>query len=421
MERINEILSRLDVLQPKAESNTLSVEERAEVLKLSTELETLEAEERAISAMKERKLQGAKKAAKDTKEALAERFSLFKVARAVASNKPFTGAEAEVHQEGLEEAREHNQAVIGFALPSFANTYKQQRYLAERAPINTGSAPSAGNLVATDLYDMVPALRPMVKLASLGANLWTGLVGNIDIPAGDLLATASFNTQMGAALETVPTIKKVTLTPKRLAAYTDITLQMIHQSSYGVENYVVEELVNAEARKIDEVAILGGGANEPTGLLGIAGTNIVSLGTNGANITRDKLIQLETLLSDANADEGTMAFLSTPGVKGFLKNLISSSGVGPFVWQDDNTVLGYNAVTSNLVPKTLTKGTSNNCHAVIFGNFKRLIIGNWGVRDITIDPYTQKTGGSVRIVINSYWDTAVVHPKGFSMIKDAII
>lgn len=413
--RINEIEGRLDALE--ARGSAITQEETTEVVNLMNELETLDAEERAMQKFKARKLDAVKKAAKSPEEKLAERFSFMKVIRSLAENKSFTGPEAEVHAEGVKQARESQVGgVLGFALPTNIPVVEQ------RTTLTAGTAATAANLIATELYDVVPALRPNISLVGLGAQVMTGLIGNVDIPAGDALATASFNTESGAAAETNPNTKKVSLSPKRLAAYTDMTLQMMYQSSVGLENWVVSELTNAEARKIDQVGILGGGTNEPTGILGMAGTNTVAIDTNGGNITRAKLIEMMTAIENENASGDNMAYLTTPGVKGFLMNLISSAGVGPFVWQDNNTILGYNAVASNHVPKNLVKGNSTAiCHAVIFGSFNKLIIGNWGVRDITVDNVTRKVNGEVRIVINSFWDVKCVHPKSFSVIKDALI
>lgn len=410
--RINEIEGRLDALE--ARGTAITQEETTELVNLMNELETLEIEERAMAKLKSRKLDAVKQKVKTPEDKLAERFSMMKVIRTLAENKQFTGAEAEVHQEGLKQARESQVGgVTGFALPTG---------IIERTTLTAGVAATASNLIATELYDVVPALRPNIALVGLGARVLTNLVGNVDIPAGDALATASFNTEQGAAAETNPTVKKVSLTPKRLAAYTDMTLQMMYQSSVGLENWVVSELTNAEARKIDQVGILGGGANEPTGILGMSGTNLVELGAAGANITRAKLIEMITAIENENASMENMAFLTTPGVKGFLMNLISSAGVGPFVWQDNNTILGYKAVANNHVPKNLVKGGSGAvCHGVVCGDFSKLLIGNWGVRDITVDNLSRKLNGEVRIVINSFWDVKCVHPKGFSVIKDALI
>lgn len=415
--RINEIESRLTALEPKIETNTITPEETTEVRTLVAELETLEAEQRAFDLIKARKQNRAKAAVKGEEEKLVERFSLFKVVRALKANKSLTGVEAEIHEEGLKEARESQVAIGGFALPTFAN-----RLLEQRAPINVGTAASAGNLIATDLYDMVPALRTMPALTALGAQLLTGLSGNIDIPAGDGLATAAFNTETGNAAETVPTTKLVSMTPKRLAAYTDITMQMLAQSSMPLQNWVTSELINAGNRAVDKVGILGGGTNEPVGIFAMAGTQTVAIGTNGGNLTRAHLLALETALENVDADQGTMAYLTTPGVKGFLKNLISSAGVAPFVWQDNNTILGYRAMSNNHVPKTLVKGSSGAiCHGVAFGDFSKVLIGNWGAMDITLDNVTLALGGQIRIVINSFWDVQCVHKQGFALIKDALI
>jgi len=415
--RINEIESRLSVLEPKIEGNNLTKEEVTEVRLLVDELEGLEAEERAIEKLKNRKRDAAKAAMKSSEEKLTERFSFMKVVRSLAGGKGFTGAEAEVHEEGMKEARASQIAVNGFALPSFANDS-----LNKRATLDAATAATAGNLIATELMDIIPALRPKTILGELGANVMTGLVGNIDIPAGDGISSATFNTETGAASETNPTTKMVTMSPKRLAAWTEFTMQMANQSSIGLENWVLSELLDAEARLVDTVGILGGGTNQPVGIIGNAGTQVKAIGTNGGNLTRQILLDMETMIEVENADEGTMAYLTTPGVKGFLKNLISSAGVSPFVWQDDNTILGYNAYKSNLVPKNLTKGSTNGtCHAVIFGDFSKLLIGNWGVKEITVDNITGAKNGKKQIILNSFWDTAIVHPKAFVVVKDATI
>ena len=418
VERLSVIGNRLEELEPKAQNNTLTPEERAEVATLTEEADQLEIQVRAIERLKSRKADKAKAAAKATpEEKLSERFSLFKAARSLVSNKDFTGAEAEVNAEGIKEARASQLPVEGFALPSFTN-----RHLQKRTTLDAATAATAGNLIATELYDMVPALAPKLLLNMMGAQVWTGLVGDVDVPAGDGISTATFNTETGTLTETNPTTKLLSLRPKRLGAWTPVTLQMLGQSSIDLENYVITDLVGAEARKVESVAILGGGSNEPTGILGMAGTNTVAVGTNGGVLTRALLLAMESAIEVANADDQTMGFLMTPGLKGFLKNLLSAAAVGPFVWTDDNTVLGYNAYKSNLVPKTLVKGSSGaNCHAVIFGDMSKLIIGNWGVRDLTVDNITLKKAGKIEVVMNSFWDVGAVHPAGFSVIKDALL
>jgi len=72
------------------------------------------------------------------------------------------------------------------------------------------------------------------------------------------------------------------------------------------------------------------------------------------------------------------------------------------------------------VPSTLTKGNSDVCSAIIFGNFADLLIGQWGGMDIVVDPYTQAPSGLVRLVINSWWDVLVKRAASFAAMQDAL-
>ena len=54
------------------------------------------------------------------------------------------------------------------------------------------------------------------------------------------------------------------------------------QSDPSVEQLLRNDIVNTFARKIDEVAIEGGGSNEPTGIIGNSSDECCAMGTNGA-------------------------------------------------------------------------------------------------------------------------------------------
>lgn len=73
------------------------------------------------------------------------------------------------------------------------------------------------------------------------------------------------------------------------------------------------------------------------------------------------------------------------------------------------------------MPSNLTKGTSSGvCSAIIFGNFADLIIGMWGGLDLTVDPYSNSTTGTVRVVALQDVDIAVRHAESFSAMLDAL-
>ena len=88
--------------------------------------------------------------------------------------------------------------------------------------------------------------------------------------------------------------------------------------------------------------------------------------------------------------------------------------------ENDGTMNGYMVKTSTNVPKTLTKGNQSYSHAIIFGNWKDLLVGKWGGVFILADPYTQATTSQVRIHTELQCDVAVRRGRSFASIKDAI-
>ena len=94
-----------------------------------------------------------------------------------------------------------------------------------------------------------------------------------------------------------------------------------------------------------------------------------------------------------------------------------------YLWdQRDSGLNGYNAEVSTNVPSDLDKGTSTGvCHAMIFGNWEDLLIGQWGGLDLVVDPYTKAKNAQIELVVNSWWDIAVRHPESFAAMQDALI
>jgi HK97 family phage major capsid protein len=213
------------------------------------------------------------------------------------------------------------------------------------------------------------------------------------------------------------------MNPKTVGAFTDISRKLMLQSSIDVEAFVRNDLATVLALAIDLAAINGSGSNnQPTGILATSGIGSVAGGTNGGAPTLANMIDLETAVSVANADVGSLAYLTNAKVRGKLKQTFKNATYGDVpVWGDGNMVNGYNAAVSNQVPSNLTKGTASGvCSAVLFGNFADLIIGQWGALDLMVDPYSNSTSGTVRVVALQDVDVAVRHAESFAAMKDAL-
>ncbi len=293
-----------------------------------------------------------------------------------------------------------------------------------------GTASAGGNLVATDLLgsSFIELLRNAMLLDRMGVTWLRDLNGNVAIPSQTAGATGYWVAENGAPTESQQTVGQVPLTPKTVGAFTDYSRRLLLQSSIDVEMFVRADLAAIIGQAIQAAAISGSGSsNQPTGILSTSGIGSVVGGTNGLAPTYDNMVDLESAIANANAEVGTMAYLTNSKVRGKLRKTQEfSSTNGKAVWTTGREsgvgdVLGYDAWVTNAVPSNLTKGTSSGvCSAVIMGTFSELLIGMWGGLDIMLDPYTGATAGTKRVVALQDVDIAVRHAASFAAMVDAL-
>lgn len=290
--------------------------------------------------------------------------------------------------------------------------------------LNVTTSTAGGHTVATDLMagSFIDMLRNAQVISGLGVQYLTGLVDKIAIPRQTGGATAYWVAESGSPTESQQAFDQVTMAPKTVGAFTDISRKLLLQSSIDVEAFVQRDLATTLGLAIQQAALVGGGSNEPTGILSTVGIGDVAGGTDGGAPAWANIVELETDVSVANADVGTLAYLTNAKVRGKLKTTSKVSGQNGFIWEGGNTPLnGYRAAVTNAMPSNLTKGTANSiCSAILFGNWADLIIGMWGGLDILVDPYTGGTAGTVRIVTLQDVDVAVRQALSFSAMKDAL-
>ena len=279
-----------------------------------------------------------------------------------------------------------------------------------RRDLNVGTATAGGNLVETmlDAGSFIDLLRNASALDQAGATVLTGLTGNVAIPRQSGAATAYWVAESGAPTESQQTVDQVSLTPKTVAAYTDYSRRLMIQSSIDVENMVRGDLARVLALKIDLAGLYGTGSNsEPLGLkltTGIGTENFAA-----AAPTFEEVVALESDVATANALLGSPVYLMNAAMRGGLKTTKKDAGSGMFI-MEGNEVNGYLGVLSNQVA----------AGDLWFGNFADLIIGYFSGLDIMVDPYSNSTSGTVRVVAMQDVDIAVRHPESFSRGADTL-
>lgn len=291
-----------------------------------------------------------------------------------------------------------------------------------------GTDTAGGHLVATELMgqSFIELLRNAMQISKLGATILNDLNGNVAIPRKTGGATAYWVGENTAGTESQQAFDQVALSPKTVTAFTDYSRQLLLQSSIDVDNMVKADLALTIALAIDLAGINGSGASDdPKGILNQTGIGDVAGGTNGAAPTYAHIVSIWKEVAQDNAAFGGLGWLTNAIMMAKLAQTEKFSGTGKTIVEDLpdaaglTKILGMAAAMSNQAPSTLTKGTSNDCSAIIFGNFRDLIIGYWGGLDVLVDPYTGGTAGTVRVVVHQSCDVAVRHPESFAAMQDA--
>ena len=258
--------------------------------------------------------------------------------------------------------------------------------------------------------DFIDVLRNASSVMQAGATMLTGLQGDVKIPKKTAASSAGWiASEGGASSESEPTFGQVTMSPKTIGAFTDITRLMMMQSSLDIENLVRNDLSTGIALAIDDGALEGSGASgQPTGIKNTSGINAPTAFA-GVNPTFAEVVAMETAVAEDNALLGNLAYILNASMAGALKTTVKDAGSGQFVLQGGE-MNGYRAIVSNQV----TAGD------LYFGNFADCLIGMYGGLDITVDPYTASTSGTVRIVALQTVDVAVRHAVSFAVNNDGV-
>tara|TARA_R100000664_G_scaffold31976_1_gene46209 strand:- start:748 stop:2004 length:1257 start_codon:yes stop_codon:yes gene_type:complete len=328
-----------------------------------------------------------------------KQWSLFKAIKDF-QNHNLTGVEAEMHKEAT-----RNNIISGLGIPV--------GLLGMEKRTNPQTTADASEFIPTEVGEWLQTLQSKMVLGDL-ATFYSGLRGDVSLPV--LSGTqAAWATETANASDAATAVGGSTLAPKRLAAYMDISKALLHQNPQ-VETAIMTDLNRAVASAVENGAINGSGSSgQPTGLANASGVGTVASGA----ATLAKMVEFETDVAVNNADVGRLAYVSSVKVRGKLKQIVGNPGVtstqtgyGAPIWTADNTINGYPAFATTNCLDTFNTNAEGGLY---FGAWSDMVIGQFGDSvDITIDNFSQALAGSIRLVINSYWDVAVRRGGSFS-------
>lgn len=258
--------------------------------------------------------------------------------------------------------------------------------------------------------DFIDVLRNQSSVMRAGATMLQGLEGNVAIPKKTGASSAAIiTTEGGNAADSEPTFDQVTMTPKTLGAYTDITRQMMMQSSPSIESLVRDDLTQAMALEIDRLGLYGTGSDgQPTGILNVNGINTVDFANDTPSFA--EIVAMETAVAEDNANIGNPVYIMQSSSYGPLKTTEKATNTAQFVVEPDGRVNGYQVIVSGQVAN----------RNIFYGNFADLLIGMYGGLDLLVDPYTNSRSGTVRIRVLQSMDLAVRHSVSFCLGDNTI-
>jgi HK97 family phage major capsid protein len=250
----------------------------------------------------------------------------------------------------------------------------------------------------------INALRNASGVIAAGATVLPDLEDNVSIPKQSGVSTAAWiSAEGGAAAESELTLATVSLTPKTASMYTEITNQMLQQSTLGMENIIRNDLAAGIANLIDTGALAGSGSSgQPTGIDNQTGVNTQTFAT-ASTPTFAEIVAMEGSVLGDNVMLSNPSYLTTSAVAANMKSTSKDTGSGTFIL-DNGQANGHPVYVSNAVASGVA----------YFGNWSDLLIGMFGSIDILVDPYTASANSITRLRATQFVDIAVRHAQSFT-------
>jgi len=388
------------VEKAQAEKRNLSADEAKIFDSLKAKITSLEEEETRATflAEAERRMSGTPVSGDKSFSELENNVSLLSVIRAGMEGRALSGAEAEYSKEI--ERRTGRKA---------GGTFVPLSVLEKR--VNTTS--TAGQVVPVDhrADQFINPLRNKLLARSLGVRVLEGLQGDVHVPAYGSGVTSGWVAENGSLTASDMTFASKSLTPRHVGALSEISRQLVQQSSPDIEQLLRDDMSFAIAAAIDSALIKGGGTNEPTGIIGTAGIQTHSLATLDWAGIASMIEKIEL----ANATAG--AWLTSPGVVKKLRVTLKSTTAGAAYLCENNRMADLPVHSTKQVPLATAKGQ------LILGDFSQVLLGVWSALDVLVNPYdsTAYARGGVLVRAFATCDIALRQPTAFVLANDITV
>lgn len=306
-------------------------------------------------------------------------FSLVKMMAHAAGLNVDAGREIELQAELTKRA---GKPAEGFYVPT--------EIFEQRVQLTTNSGDVTPTTFRPDLF--TSALTASAVLTTLGATTLSGLTGDVTIPR------ETDSPQVGWVAENVAlpyddaTFDSLTLSPHHVGVITEISRQMLQQSSPAIEQLIRNMQARNIALEIDRAGLNGSGTGAvPRGILNDPDVDSVPYATDLFTTTAAMIAAAD--LANVSTNRG---FLSSNGIKGRASLLRDLDG-NPISIED--TFHGERVQFTNQAPSNLGAGT--NEHGLVYGDWADFLIGIWSQIDVLVNPFAQTAYEKGNVLVRS--------------------
>jgi len=315
-----------------------------------------------------------------------KRYSLMRALRA-ASNKDWkdAGLELDANTEISKALNQVPKSATSFFVPLDVLMREIPR-LATRDMTVAGVSGSQF-LVSTDNQpgSFIDLLRNTSVALRLGVSRLTGLKGNVTIPKMTAGNTAFWLADEATQItESQPTIGQLSLAPKNVAALTELSHQLMQQSTPDAETLVLNSIARDIGLAVDVGILRGSGAaGQPTGIATTAGIGTFS----GTSLAAPGVLNAQGDVAAANALYPGCGFATTPAVAELLmaRPELPTTGTER-LWKGnmlEGTIFNWPAMSS----------AQMSAATMLFGWWPSVILAEWGVLELMLNPFSDFTRG----------------------------
>lgn len=220
----------------------------------------------------------------------------------------------------------------------------------------------------------------------LGVKYIGGLSSNFSYPRIDG-NTSEWVSETESGNANNATFEGVSLTPRRLLSYVEYSNEVVLNPNTDVAGAIEEDLIGSIWETVQATML----------------NDIYTDATPTTLADYNDIVAFELAASNQKISNGV--YVVSPTAASKLKLMLNGSMPIYFNGQ----INGYRVIET----------PSLDAESIIFADWSKLLLGQWGALDITCDNVTKAPQGIVKLIINSFWDWGKIDPNAFAFATTA--